>query len=129
MNYTALFHLIFATVIVSEANACDQKDKTMTIESKIEANIVQDSTSAEDAEACLRSLGLDYIFVPRARADRGVPKFQWRSPDAKGLFAAHLPGRKTRWLQLAYEEKMVYVEVDEKDIVTQVVIRPYLTGW
>ena len=112
----------------AETMHCKNAGHHLTDEAKVLFAIKPGITTADEAEACLIELRASYTFETKRVVDSGVPKFDWRSPQAKGLLGGFLPGRKMRWFGLAEERVKVEIEIDSHDLVVQVITEKVLTG-
>lgn len=116
--------LIVLTVALL-GSACDSEDEVKINE--IESSIVE-GIDRQAVENFFQEQGIDYAFVPRSQVDDEVPPFEWKSPDAIGIYAGLIRDTKTRWLMLASEHISIEVEIDSRDQVSQVVVKRAYTA-
>ena len=100
--------------------------KTVTIDEARKA--LHEGMDKQAVVAFFRQHGFPYVFISRKKVDMyQVPHWQWKSHDAVGLLSGDIFHVRTRWVKLRPLEEgiSVDVEIDSRNKVTQVVVKPF----
>ena len=116
---------LLALGIALLGSECESEDKVKM--SEIEAAI-HEGIGRRSVEQFFQEHGIDYAFVTREQANNDVPKFEWRNPEAIGIYAGVVRDVRTRWWMLASEHIAIEVEIDSNDKVSQVVVKRAYTA-
>lgn len=116
---------LLALSVALLSSACEPEVKVRM--SEIEAAI-HEGIGRYSVEQFFQEHGINYAFVPREQADNEVPKFEWRNPEAIGIYAGVVRDVRTRWWMLASEHISIEVEIDPNDKVSQVVLKRAYTA-
>ncbi len=116
---------LMALSIALLGSSCESEDKVKM--SEIEETI-HEGIDRRSVEQFFQDHDIDYTFVPRAQADNEVPKFDWKNPEALGIYAGVVRDVRARWWMLASEHISIEVEIGPDDTVSQVVLQRAYTA-
>ena len=89
---------------------------------------LKEGMTTKDVISFFEENDIGYVFNSREQAERNVPRFPWKDPDAVGYYGGIIRDVKTHWLHLASEHIVIKVEVDSQGIVTQVRVEKAYTA-
>ena len=89
---------------------------------------LKEGMTAEEVVSFFEENGIGYVFNSREQAERNVPRFPWKDPDAVGYYGGVIRDVKTHWLHLASEHIVIKAEVNSQGIVTQVIVERGFTA-
>ena len=121
-----VFYVVVLSLLVLFSLVSCKTDETMTID---EIRIaLHEGMDKQAVEAFFTEHEIPYGFGTRRKVDEEVPKWEWKSPDAVGLYTGYILHVRTHLLKLTSEGISIKVEIDSNGKVTQAVVKPYYTA-